>query len=173
MKIQLREFLSKGATIPIRESLNADWLQQVRSDVISAGPLEVDMTASVTDGIAHVEGKLSVEVEFACSRCLEPTKEQITASFDERFKPANAKIENPENLENAEEIIAVEEDKVDLEPFVEETMLLSLPFIPLCEEDCKGLCHTCGANLNVENCGCSKDVIDPRLAALQDLFKEK
>ncbi|GGD68701.1 YceD family protein [Paenibacillus nasutitermitis] len=170
MKIQLREFLSKGTSVPIRESLNADWLQQVRSDVISASPLEVDLTATATDGIAHVEGKLSVEVEFACSRCLEPVKEQITVPFHERFKPAKAKIEN---LENEEEIIAVEEDSVDLDPIVEETMLLSLPFIPLCDEDCKGLCHTCGTNLNVENCGCSKDVIDPRLAALQDFFKKE
>jgi uncharacterized protein len=167
MEIQVKDLLSKGMKVPIRRSLDAEWLRQVRKDVIGTSPLEVDLTASGEDGVAHVEGELSIEVELACSRCLEPTKARIAVPFHERFKPAAAMNGGSEE----EEIIPVEDGKIDLEPLIEETVMLSLPFVPLCVDDCKGLCHTCGANLNEQNCGCSKDRIDPRMAALKDLFK--
>ena len=167
MEIHVRDLVSKGLKLPIRASPDVAWLRQVRKDVIGVSPLKVDLTASGSDGTAHVEGELAIEVELACSRCLDPVKEKLVIPFDERFKPASGGQE-PED----EEIIALEEDKVDLEPFLEETLLLSLPFVPLCGDDCKGLCHTCGANLNMGTCGCVKDVIDPRMAALKDLFKQ-
>ena len=34
-------------------------------------------------------------------------------------------------------------------------LLLEIPLIPLCDDDCKGLCSTCGANLNEGPCGCA------------------
>lgn len=169
MEIQVKELIAKESKVPLRVSLNADWLLKVRKDVISTSPLEVDLTARGENGVAHVEGELSIDVEFACSRCLDPTKEHFVIPFHERFKPAAAMAETGAE----EEITPVDEDKVELDPFLEETMMLSLPFIPLCDEDCKGLCQTCGADLNEGNCGCSKERIDPRLAALQDLFKDQ
>ncbi|WP_219836626.1 DUF177 domain-containing protein [Paenibacillus sp. R14(2021)] len=167
MEIHVRELAAKGLKVPYESSLNSDWLQQVRKDFISASPMTVRMTAWGEDGIAHVEGELSIDVVLACSRCLDPTTEHVVIPFHERFKPAAAMDGSEE-----EEITPVEEDKLDFEPLLEEMLMLALPFVPLCDEDCKGLCHTCGSNLNEQNCGCSKDRIDPRLAALKDLFKE-
>ncbi|MCQ6557959.1 YceD family protein [Paenibacillus mendelii] len=170
MEIHIQELASKGTEIPIRESLNAEWLREVRKDILHVSPLEVKLDASGKFGVVHLDGELSLDIEMACSRCLEPVKQQIVVPFHERFKPANAK--NGDNGGADEDVIVIDEDKLDLEPLVEETMMLSLPFVPLCDEGCKGLCHTCGANLNEADCGCSKDRIDPRLAALKDLFKE-
>jgi len=40
----------------------------------------------------------------------------------------------------------------------------------LCREDCKGLCSTCGQDLNEKDCGhSSKKEIDVRLAKLKDI----
>jgi uncharacterized protein len=55
---------------------------------------------------------------------------------------------------------------------VEEALQLFMPFAPLCSNDCKGLCQTCGQNLNEHKCSCSNEKIDVRFAALKDLFKE-
>ncbi len=93
MEIQVQELIAKGSKVPMRVSLNADWLLKVRKDVISTSPLEVDLTARGEDGVAHVEGELSIDVEFACSRCLDPTKEHFVIPFHERFKPAAAMAE--------------------------------------------------------------------------------
>jgi uncharacterized protein len=38
-----------------------------------------------------------------------------------------------------------------------------------CRADCKGLCPQCGKNLNQEQCSCSREVEDPRWAALKDV----
>ncbi|RAP76301.1 YceD family protein [Paenibacillus montanisoli] len=167
MEINVRDLAAKGAKVPFQSTLNTDWLQQVRKDIISASPIDVKMTAWGEEGIAHVEGELTADVELACSRCLEPTKQHVVVPFHERFKPESAM-----NGSEEEDIIPVEEDKLEFEPFLEEMLMLALPFVPLCDEDCKGLCHSCGTNLNEQKCGCQTDRIDPRLAALKDLFQK-
>lgn len=167
MEIHVRELAAKGTRTTFKSSLNTDWLKQVRKDVLNASPMDVNMTAWGEEGIAHVEGELKVDVELSCSRCLEPTTEHVVLPFHERFK-LEAEIDGSE----PEETIPVEEDKLELEPMLEEMLMLALPFVPLCDEDCKGLCHTCGSNLNEQNCGCSNERIDPRLAALKNLFKD-
>ena len=53
--------------------------------------------------------------------------------------------------------------------------LVSIPGKILCREDCKGLCPVCGTNLNVAECGCDRDVLDPRMSVFKDIlnnFKE-
>ncbi|MBM7564569.1 YceD family protein [Paenibacillus sacheonensis] len=167
MEIHVRELAAKGTKTTFKSSLNTDWLKQVRKDVLNASPMEVNMTAWGEDGVAHVEGELTIDVELSCSRCLEPTSEHVVLPFHERFKNA-AEVDGSE----PEDTIPVDEDKLELEPMLEEMLMLELPFVPLCSEDCKGLCHTCGSNLNEQSCGCSNERIDPRLAALKDLFKD-
>ncbi|HJV09433.1 MAG TPA: DUF177 domain-containing protein, partial [Acidimicrobiales bacterium] len=60
-------------------------------------------------------------------------------------------------------------DSVDLEPLVREALVLDLPLAPLCEEDCRGLCPTCGADLNLGDCDCPPAETDSRWAALDVL----
>jgi uncharacterized protein len=50
-----------------------------------------------------------------------------------------------------------------------EQVLLALPMKPLCKVDCKGLCPTCGTNLNVKSCDCPKEQFNPNLDALIEL----
>jgi uncharacterized protein len=60
-------------------------------------------------------------------------------------------------------------DNVDLEPVVREAVMLELPIAPVCREDCKGLCPTCGVNRNDTSCNCDNEVKDPRWSALDTL----
>jgi uncharacterized protein len=55
---------------------------------------------------------------------------------------------------------------------MQEQFYLALPMKPLCVADCKGLCPSCGTNLNKSVCGCQAAWDDPRLAALKALKKE-
>jgi uncharacterized protein len=64
-----------------------------------------------------------------------------------------------------------EDGMIDLAPLVRELSLLALPIKVLCRPDCQGLCQECGANLNLGDCGCAENEIDPRLAALGSLLK--
>ena len=61
------------------------------------------------------------------------------------------------------------DDRIDLVQMIREQMFLAMPMKPLHSDDCKGLCPSCGANLNETTCGCRNEWIDPRLAPLRDL----
>jgi uncharacterized protein len=45
---------------------------------------------------------------------------------------------------------------LDLRPAVREQWLLEAAVLPLCRPDCKGLCPTCGADLNTGPCDCAR-----------------
>ena len=70
-----------------------------------------------------------------------------------------------------DEYMLVPTMRFDLEGLATEDVLLYLPSKFLCREDCKGICPTCGKDLNDGPCGCKKE-IDPRLAALTQLLED-
>ena len=51
-------------------------------------------------------------------------------------------------------------------------ILVSWPSKVLCKEDCKGLCNTCGTNLNLKTCDCEPTDLDPRMAQIQEIFNK-
>ena len=64
-----------------------------------------------------------------------------------------------------------ENNELLIDRIIAEELLINWPDKVVCKEDCKGLCHVCGHNLNVSDCGCDRVVLDPRMAAIQDIFK--
>ena len=52
---------------------------------------------------------------------------------------------------------------------VREYVLLDLPDLPLCKDDCAGICPNCGIDRNVGTCDCDTPVTDPRWSALENL----
>ena len=93
--------------------------------------------------------------------------------FDEPFalEVSYLLAEELENDEN-DDILLLEEGKLNLEELSREVFILNMPSKMLCSEDCKGLCSGCGANLNRESCRCKKE-IDPRMAKLASLLKNE
>src|SRR3972149_1229351 len=60
-------------------------------------------------------------------------------------------------------------DEIDLGGYLRELIAMSLPIKVLCGEGCKGLCPNCGVNLNLEECFCKDNWVDPRFAVLRNL----
>jgi len=124
-------------------------------------------------GIAQVdvEGSISGEVEAECTRCLTSGTHQI----DVPLKAVFVTEENYTSEKEAEvrrddlDVSIYDGEKIDLTDLVREQILLDLPAQILCQEDCKGLCQKCGANLNEVNCNCEEKEIDPRWSALKNL----
>ena len=79
---------------------------------------------------------------------------------------------NKELIED-EQIIFVEGDSIDITEIVENSIISTLPIKRLCKNDCNGLCHQCGKNLNEDSCQCTTNDVDLRLAKLQELFANK
>lgn len=175
MFIHLRELSSQGNVAVIHEQIHIDSLLKGLPEVVNAMPLQVDLEAKQEGEEVLVLGQLSTKIVFACSRCLTEFKQDVVVPFRERFVLSEnvQSIEKDEELvDESEEIHFVRDSKVDLEPYVIETIMLGLPFIPLCNDACRGLCSVCGTNLNEHSCDCKQEKVDPRLAGLADYFKK-
>lgn len=117
-------------------------------------------------GIVTLQYEVSFTLSAPCDRCLEPVKEEKKMAFS-HILVREVPQEDPED-----EYIVCEGDGLDLEELVIADVILSMPAKLLCREDCKGLCPTCGINLNKESCGCDKKKVDPRLEALRALLDQ-
>ena len=125
-------------------------------------PIKVKATLVRTGDIISLDGFISGKIQLACSRCLEKFSYKLQLPLQEKL------TNNPENKDD--ELIFINNDKLDLTEIVENNIIMSLPIQRLCKEDCKGLCQICGTNLNNGNCNCENPDVDPRLAKLKDLF---
>jgi uncharacterized protein len=139
---------------------------QGRADLIEEhrGPKEV-----VPD--IRVRGSYSGRFETPCARCVEPVEHAQAASFDLLYRPIGVDAEGAERAISTSEteIGYYNGDGLVLEDVLREQVLLSLPEKTLCRADCKGLCPSCGQNLNTESCSCESAEPDPRWSALSDL----
>ena len=123
----------------------------------------------------RLAGTVRTELELPCSRCLEPFRLAVDASFDQRFLPA-AEMATEHEREVQEEDLDVSyyrDDQIDLNELLREQFYLALPMKPLCVEACKGLCAQCGTNLNTGTCTCAVQWEDPRLAPLKGLARRE
>ncbi|WP_018757763.1 YceD family protein [Paenibacillus terrigena] len=169
MNFNIRELMSKDTTITFDQSIDMNRIIEGRPDITYISPVKVELTVRPEmGGVIDVRGELNAELKLHCSRCLTPFAKSYVIPFHERFKLADS----PEEAEADEDFEFVSEERVDLTPYMEAEMYMNLPYAPLCDEDCQGLCPTCGNNRNDKPCGCSNEKIDPRLAALQDFFKK-
>jgi uncharacterized protein len=116
-------------------------------------------------------GRVRTTLELPCSRCVEPFKTPVDASFDLRYLPRSHNVGEGEREVEEDDLSTsfYEDERIDLGQLMREQFYLSLPMKPLCREACRGLCPQCGTNLNRGTCGCRRDWVDPRLAALKAL----
>lgn len=130
-------------------------------------PLDLDLRVeSVSEGVL-VSGTVSATLTGECSRCLTSFSEPIEVDITELFA-------YPDSLTEAtteeDEVGRVMGDTVDLEQPIIDAVGLDLPFSPLCQDDCPGLCATCGVAMATAEPGHHHDEIDPRWAKLTTIL---
>ncbi len=112
-------------------------------------------------------GSIAGFFDVSCVRCLAPAsvvldEPEVTVTF---VSVAEAEAADWD-LEDASSY-AYDGDEIDLEPLVRETLVLAVPIAPLCGDGCRGLCRSCGADLNQEPCSCDQSLTaSPWKAAL-------
>ena len=122
-------------------------------------PMHLDTRLeSLHDGIL-VSVDIDVTAIGECVRCLIVVEQQLEVDLQELFAYSADEAFDYE----------VENDTVDLEPVVRDAVVLALPFQPVCQEDCLGLCPQCGVRLLDEPGHGHEASIDPRWAALAGL----
>jgi uncharacterized protein len=133
--------------------------------------VELDLRIeAVMEGVL-VTGEARASLEGECVRCLDPIDDEIDVRFQELFLYDDqvAPGEEPED----DGVSMLEDDLLDLEPLLRDAVVLALPFQPVCEDDCPGLCVECGARLADDPEHTHEAAIDPRWAGLTALTQDE
>jgi uncharacterized protein len=107
--------------------------------------------SSAGDGRYYFSGRLEGTVTLECRRCLTPVAvavaDEVTAIFSEGD---GDDADDPDIYP-----LAQGGKKVDVRPAIREQWLLNVPAFAECRVDCRGICPTCGADLNAGACSCA------------------
>ncbi len=136
------------------------------SEVRLAGPLEVHLEAQQAGHDVVVRGQLTGAAELECRRCLQAVRVPIAEDVAVLYQ---AGVDAVEAEESEVYPLPARGQELDLGPMVREQVVLAVPAYAICSEACKGLCPTCGKNLNEGPCECQPETGDARWAALRRL----
>ena len=151
-------------TVPAPADLGIEVLS-----VPEGSPVDLDLRLeAVMEGVL-VTGTALAVLEGECARCLEPISDQSEFTFQELYVYSDQDYSDEEDGA----VSKLEKDLLDLEPLLRDAVVLALPFQPLCEDDCPGLCVECGARLADDPDHQHEEPIDPRWAGLTALQPEQ
>jgi DUF177 domain-containing protein len=140
--------------------------------VPEGSPIELDLRLeAVMEGVL-VTGTAAATLEGECVRCLEPIHDDVEVDLQELFVYDEDDTVTDDSDDEELGVSRMDGDLLDLEPLVRDAVVLSLPFQPLCQDDCPGLCPECGARLADDPGHRHDEPIDPRWAALAGLTQD-
>jgi uncharacterized protein len=118
--------------------------------------------SSAGSGRFYFHGKIDGRVAGECRRCLTRAEGEVTDEVHLIFAEGGATdVDDPDVFQ-----IDGSARELDLRPAIREQWLLAAPKFLLCRPECRGLCPTCGADLNAGDCVCPPKA-DSRWEALR------
>lgn len=141
-------------------------------------PVDARIQARPAGDHIVVTGRIKTAVEEVCGRCLEPFETAVEVDFSATARaddvpalPASRTDSHAETELAAEEMdfIPCAGSILDLENEIAQQIIMALPFAPLCDDACKGLCPHCGVNRNHAPCACHTDSENNPFAVLKTL----
>lgn len=182
MKIYLKDLdKNKGNFVNYHFLVSPEMLSIGEEAFVIKELITLYVAASYTGKELIIKGNFKTKIGIHCSRCLDFFNLILEGDFHEKFQqPSFMELEYDENVvidgsNIVEGIIPrefMEGEAFHLNKILRDNILLALPLKPLCSEKCKGLCASCGENLNYVDCVCEIESIDPRLEDLKNYFKE-
>jgi len=153
MFIDIDRIGSRGLELNDRVALDEDLLIEEESYFLDEITYRVQLTREGSK--VRARGNLRTLVSLPCAGCLEPYDLKIDSRFDIILFPVElVEMTNASLSSDEMEYIFFEGDRIDLAKILMEQVNLFIPYKPVCSPECKGLCPTCGANLNYESCQC-------------------
>jgi len=119
-----------------------------------------------------VKAKVNTEVGVNCGRCLRTFQAPLSLVIEEEYFPL-IDVDSGTSISVPDEpgCFTIDERHIlDLTEAIRQYALMAIPMKPLCDEDCAGLCPSCGHDLNKGPCGCTSQKMDPRWSKLNRLL---
>ena len=122
---------------------NADLFSSVPHKPVASGDINVSYQSD-SEGDVVMVVEIRIPFEFCCDKCGSWFKKNLYITTEEKVKA----------LESEDYYSYDSNNEVELDEIIQEIILSSFPQRVLCKPNCKGLCPTCGINLNHETCDC-------------------
>jgi uncharacterized protein len=129
-------------------------------------PATFALTLSNTGAGIVASGTARATFRTRCVRCLCEYDTDVEADVDGFYVEVGDDVDLPEEQERE----FITDERIDLEPAVVQSLVLSLPVAPLHSPDCAGICPSCGVDRNEVACACAPDAGGSPFAGLRDLF---
>ncbi|MBF8301795.1 MAG: hypothetical protein HW396_76 [Candidatus Dadabacteria bacterium] len=148
-----------------------EWLTNIpelssdEGDTHLSSNINVDLLLTKVLKEISVRGNIWFSIETPCARCLDTMDLILEPEVNLILLPEYLPHEKDEDID----FETYKGDEIDLGGYLRELIAMSLPIKVLCVEECKGLCPNCGVNLNLEECSCKDNWVDPRFAVLRNL----
>ena len=167
MRVNIGELLADRRAVRIVAF--SERFESPAEDITLIDPVVGELSLVGTGRTVCLTGRVHTVLTLVCGACLRPFSQPLDFSVDEEFGPAEAGSPRGESALGPEDFVVPvgPDEMVDLSEVVRQHLVLALPIAPRCRKECRGLCASCGADLNVERCGCPQNDIDPRLQVLQ------
>lgn len=134
-------------------------------EVLHCEPIELKLTNSGSNKL-HIAGEVHLTLGIPCDRCLSDVSCPICFEISNDLDFGDS-----DNKEDMEDLPFVDGHIIDIDEMLYPEIFMNLPSKVLCKDDCKGICRECGKNLNQGECGCDTFVADPRMAVINDVFR--
>jgi uncharacterized protein len=173
MKIRVEGLSEKPLVLSAKEPVSGyPALVEVQEvgECIFLEPLQLDMAAEKEYDHIRVHGRVGTRARFTCSRCLTEFETDVVSEFTVFYSKATEIALEEEVALTEEDLVSApyDGDCIDFTREIEEQVLLEIPIKPLCREDCRGLCATCGADLNAGECECNRSGTGFTFSALKN-----
>lgn len=149
---------------PVEREFEADFSQEDFPGYRVPGKVPVRVSAVLEGGLVILTLRETAEVEAECARCLDAIRQ--TFPIERTYDIRNGDWEDEEA-----ELPFSPEGRLDVKELAREEILLEVPSVLLCSDDCLGLCPECGQK---RPCGCAPREVetDPRLSVLKQLLSD-
>lgn len=164
-----------GAALPVSGHIDEPGYSLGEHDFTLPEGIDYDLVLTNAGEGILASGIVRAHAVGECDRCLEAAEFDIASEVDEYFLfQAPAEEDLADDEDEVDYSLVGEDHTIDLAEPIMAAILMETPYVVLCREDCKGLCPTCGANLNEGDCGCAakraeEAARDNPFAALADL----
>ena len=134
-------------------------------------PLQSEVRIRKAGRSILIAGKLETTLRLQCVRCLKEFSYPLSTTLELTLHPLKEAPAEEETELGSDEMEAgfFEGGEIHLSEVACEQILLEIPYQPLCQEGCKGLCPTCGQDLNLSSCGCVKEELMSGFSTLKKL----
>ncbi len=155
-----------GVPIEIDASVEMPTITVGSEEFAPTGPAHLHVSLINTGAGIVASGTVDAGFTAVCSRCLVEFPLCVRGTVEGFFVDSA----HDEALPEEQETGPILDGTVDLMDALVSSIVLELPYAPLHDPDCQGICVTCGADLTDSSCGCSAAEPESPFAVLKDLL---